>query len=158
MTERSGGVSSGVSFCNGKSAPKFGEQTCIAAPLPTMIATVESVLRSVQVIDATNSSSTFTEETAVGLVAAVGTLVPVALETIVVRTAMLLVHSIVGILGHTVVDCAAPHSSVVVVGLCFAVLLLLLRCTLVHGNPLPCDPSVRICSMLLCLFLCLLAM
>ena len=85
------------------------------------------------------------------------TLEPAALETIVAHTAMLLVHSIVGILGHTVVDCAAPHSSVVV-GLCFAVLLLLLRCTLVHGNPLPCDPSVRICSMLLCLFLCLLAM
>ena len=113
MTERSGGVSSGVSFCNGKSAPKFGEQTCIAAPLSTMIATVESVLRSVQVIDATNSSSTFTEETAVGLVAAVGTLVPVALETIVVRTAMLLVHSIVGNVGHTVVGCTALHSSTV---------------------------------------------
>ena len=82
----------------------------------------------------------------VGLVAAVGTLVPVALETIVVRTAMLLVHSIVGNVGHTVVGCTAPHSSAVA------------SVTLVRGNLLPCAPSVHVCSMLLCLFLCLLAM
>ena len=63
VTERSGGVSSGVSFCSGKSAPKLGEKTCAAAPLSTTIATAESVLRSVRVTDATNSSSTFTEET-----------------------------------------------------------------------------------------------
>ena len=104
------------------------------------------------------------------------TLVPVALEAIVAHTAMLLAHSIVGSVGHTVVGCTAPHHSsvvvvagvvvvavvvfvfVVVVGPCFVLLSLLPRCALVHGNLLPCDPYVRICGMLLCLFLCLLAM
>ena len=43
--------------------PNVGEQTCTAAPLSTIMATVASVLRSVDVIDATKSSSTFTEQT-----------------------------------------------------------------------------------------------
>ena len=63
MTGRCDGVSSGASFCSGKHA-EVGEQTCTAAPLSTMIATVLSVLRSVRALGATNSSSTFTEETA----------------------------------------------------------------------------------------------
>ena len=64
MTERSGGVSPGFSGCSGNAVPNVGEQTCTAAPLSTIMATVASVLRSVDVIDATKNFSTFTEETA----------------------------------------------------------------------------------------------
>ena len=56
---------------------------------------------------------------------------PVALETIVTHTAMLLVHSIVGSVGHTIVGCTAPHCSVVV-GPCFVRLTLLPRHTLIY--------------------------
>ena len=43
----------------------------------------------------------------------------------------LLVHSIVGNVGHTVVGCTAPHSSTVV-GPCFVRLMLLPRHTLIY--------------------------
>ena len=60
------------------------------------------------------------------------TLVPAALETTAAHTAMPLVHSIVGSVGHTVVGCTAPHRSVVV-GPCFAALLSKRFCHVVHS-------------------------
>ena len=76
------------------------------------------------------------------------TLVPAALETIVAHTAMLLVHSIVGSLGHIIILLLIILllRRSVVVGPCFALLLLLLRCTLVHGNPLTHLPASVACS------------
>ena len=75
-------------------------------------------------------------------------------DTIVARNAMPLVHSMVGrMLG----GCSAPHRTVVVVVVAVLQLyhpMLLLRCILVLGSPLPCVPSVHICNMLLCSFLC----
>ena len=111
VTGRSGGASSGVSFCSGKSAPKLGEQTCTAAPLSTIVATAESVLRSVRVTDATTvlqpSLTKLPVPVARLVLVVVCTLVPAALETIVA-------HSLGHIIYHIVVDCTAPHSSVVV--------------------------------------------